>query len=150
NGIAVIEVPYVRDLIDHVEFDTIYHEHLCYFSVSAVVALLRRHSLTLQHVEHFPIHGGSLRLHLGHERIIAPDVKRYLEEELARGMNQEDFYRDFAGRVASIGESLRTLLLELKGRRKRIVAYGAAAKGATLLNTLALGRDVLDYVVDRN
>lgn len=150
DGVAVIEVPYVRELINHCEFDTIYHEHLCYFSVGSVMALCRRHGLTLQHVEHVPIHGGSLRLHVGRDRVISTAVKDDLEDELHTKMNEFSFYQDFAARVAAIKQSLTAMLGELKRQGKRIAAYGAAAKGATLLNTFGIGRDLLDYVVDRN
>ena len=150
GGVAVIEVPYVRDLIDHCEFDTIYHEHLCYFSVTALAALFRRHSLSLNDVRRLPIHGGSLRLYVGHEVAVTPAAQAILEEERSLGVDRIDFYRDFAARVGGIRSGLLELLTGLKGEGKRIAAYGAAAKGATLINYVGIGRELIDYVVDRN
>src|SRR5204862_5847591 len=99
GGVAVIEVPYVKDLIDHVEFDTIYHEHLCYFSLTALDNLFRGHDLWLQDVERVAIHGGSLRLFVGKNPPPGGDaggarVAALLAEEVAWGGNQIEFYRD--------------------------------------------------------
>jgi SAM-dependent methyltransferase len=151
DGVAVIEVPYLRDLIDKVEFDTIYHEHLCYFSATALDTLFARHRLTLADVERIPIHGGSLRLtvaHAGAPR--SPNVAGILAEERRIGMTEFDYYAGFAVRVASLRRALRDLLFELKRGGHAIAAYGASAKGATLLNTFGIGRDLIDYVVDRS
>jgi SAM-dependent methyltransferase len=156
DGLAVIEVPYVKDLIDQCEFDTIYHEHLCYFSLTALNHLFQRHNLVIQDVEHIPIHGGSLRLCVaadgGQQR--AADrrsaVRSLLAEEAAWGVDRLDFYQGFAGRVENSKRLLRTLLLRLKQEGKRLAAYGAAAKGSTLLNYCGLGQEVLDFVVDRS
>lgn len=150
GGTAVIEVPYVRDLIEHCEFDTIYHEHLCYFSVTALVRLFSRHALTLNDVQRLPIHGGSLRLFVGHDSTMSAAVQALLEEERSLGVDRVDFFRDFAKRVESIRDELRSLLAGLKREGKRIAAYGAAAKGATLINYVDIGSDVIDFVVDRN
>lgn len=150
SGTAVIEVPYVRDLIEHCEFDTIYHEHLCYFSVTALTRLFARHGLTLNDVRRLPIHGGSLRLFVGHEKSVSRAVERMLEEERDLGVDRVDFYRDFAVRVRGIRTALRSLLDGLKAEGKRIAAYGAAAKGATLINYADIGSEYIDFVVDRN
>jgi SAM-dependent methyltransferase len=150
GGVAAIEAPYVKDLIDRCEFDTIYHEHLCYFSVSALDHLFRRHSLFANHVEHLPIHGGSLRLFAEpHEK---PDcsVTNTLREEAARGVGRLGYYLEFAAKVRQIRRELRALLVKLKRQGKRIAAYGAAAKGATLINYVDIGQDLIDFVVDRN
>jgi SAM-dependent methyltransferase len=152
QGLAVIEVPYLKDLIDHDEFDTIYHEHLCYFSVTALDRLFRRHALMIQDVEHLPIHGGSLRLFVMKE-VSAPQstaVHTFLEEEAAWGVHTLEVYRGFARRVEQVKRSLRSTLLGFKHNGKRLAAYGAAAKGSTLLNCLGIGHNVLDFVVDRN
>jgi SAM-dependent methyltransferase len=151
DGVATIENPYVRDLVDRGEFDTIYHEHFCYFSCTAVDALLRRHGLFLNDVERFDdLHGGTLRWYAGHHEDPSPAVRRYLAEEQRCGLTGADYYRHFAGRVASIQAELRDLLGDLKARGHRLAAYGAAAKGATLLNSTGIGLDLLDFVVDRN
>lgn len=150
DGVAVIEVPYVRDLIDHSEFDTIYHEHLCYFSVTALDYLFRRHTLFLNEVKRLSIHGGSLRLYVSHREAAGESVKALLREETAGKLNRLSYYRDFAGRVHSVKNSLRSLLSSLKAEGKHIAAYGAAAKGGTLINYAGIGKEFVDFVVDRN
>jgi SAM-dependent methyltransferase len=156
DGVAVIEAPYVKDLLDRLEFDTIYHEHLCYFSLTAVDRLFRRHGLTIARVERVPIHGGSLRLFAclpevaGREPGGRETVERLLAEERAWGMDSPAIYQDFARRVGDLKITLRNLLLDLKRQGKRLAAYGAAAKGSTLLNYFGIGADVLDFVVDRS
>lgn len=149
-GVAVIECPYVKDLIDHCEFDTIYHEHLCYFSVTALNHLFTRHGLSLNHVEHHPIHGGSLRLHVEKQIDLQDSVEKYLALERGAGVNQPDYYNNFASRVAGLKSTLYRLLVDLKTRGKTLAAYGAAAKGAVMLNVAGIGADLIDFVVDRN
>jgi SAM-dependent methyltransferase len=150
TGTAVFEFPYVRDLIEHGEFDTIYHEHLCYFSAHAVDALFRRHGLYLNHVERLPIHGGSLRVYFNHKENVGDAVKKLLAEEKKLGLDGHDYFKAFAERVHSIRDELRDLLMSLKKQGKKIAAYGAAAKGSTMVNFCSLGTDVIDFVVDRN
>ncbi|MGE0143139.1 MAG: methyltransferase domain-containing protein [Planctomycetota bacterium] len=150
NGTTSIEAPWVKDLVEHCEFDTIYHEHLCYFSVTAVDRLFRRHGLFLNKVVHLPIHGGSIRYHAG--RTAEPDgsVAAMMAMEKQLGVDRPEFYADFAVRVRALRESLRKLLLGLREQGHSIAAYGAAAKGAILLNYVGLGPDVIDFCVDRN
>lgn len=152
DGVAVIEVPYVREMIDRCEFDTIYHEHLCYFSLTALQALFRRHGLEIQQVEPLAIHGGSLRVFVGHRGEAAPSacVSDMLEREAAWGVNNLDFYRGFSERVEQVKSTLRCLLENLKGKGARVAAYGAAAKGTTLLNYCGIGTEWLEFVVDRS
>ena len=152
DGIAVIEVPYLKDLIDHCEFDTIYHEHLCYFSLTALDRLLERNGLTLVDVERDPIHGGSLRFFAGHPgpRRRSDSVTALLEEESGWGAGDFTAYGAFARRVEKTRASLCELLSGLKQQGKRLAAYGAAAKGSTLLNYCKIGRETLDFVVDRS
>jgi len=150
DGAAVIEVPYVRDLIDHCEFDTIYHEHLCYFSVTALDRLFRRHGMFLNHIRHLPIHGGSLRLYVEKTEQVQDSVKAALAEEHRRGLDRLEFYVDFASRVDGIKRELGRLLQELKEQGKRLAAYGAAAKGAILINYVGIGPELVDFVADRN
>lgn len=151
NGIAVIEVPYVKDMIDHCEFDTIYHEHLCYFSVTALVKLFERHGLTLYHVEHLTIHGGSLRLFVSKkQREKSSIIAQMLEHEHVIGLDRIDYFGSFAARVAGLRDKLKDMLVDLKQSGHRLAGYGAAAKGTILLNYAGIGRELLDYVVDRN
>ena len=150
TGVAVIEMPYVKDLIDHCEFDTIYHEHLCYFSLTALDALFRRHALCINEVRHLPIHGGSLRIYVEKRDNVGPSVTEMLAAEKAEKVDRAEYYRDFSHRVEDVKSNLRRLLAGLKQDGKTIAAYGAAAKGSTLINYVGIGKELVDFVVDRN
>jgi hypothetical protein len=150
DGVAEIEVPYVRELIDNLEFDTIYHEHLCYFSVMSLDSLFHRHGLCLNRVRRVPIHGGSLRLTVGRRRDRDDSVRMLVQEETTEGMNRFEYYRDFGERVATVQGSLRRMLHTLNMEGKRIAAYGAAAKGTVLLNSSGIGADLVEFVADKS
>ena len=138
DGVAVIEVPYVKDMIECCEFDTIYHEHLSYFSVTSLKNLFTRNQLSIARVERLPIHGGTLRIYVSHEQSSVLDDETDLN------------YTDFSNKVERLRADLVSLLAELKSQDKRIAVYGASAKGTTLLNYCHLGKETLDYVVDRS
>lgn len=151
DGVITVENPYVRDLIEHGEFDTIYHEHHSYFSCTAVDRLVRRHGLFLNDVEYFPdLHGGTLRWHIGPRERVTERTREYLANEQAAGLTGFDYYRNFGQRVQDIRRDLLALLTELRAQGKSIAAYGAAAKGSTLVNFAGIGTDLIDFVVDRN
>lgn len=150
EGVAVIEAPYVKDLIDHCEFDTIYHEHLCYFSLTALVNLFRQHGMSIVDVERLPIHGGSLRIFASKTGEVSERVKCLLEEENAWGVDRFDFYAQFGKKVEQLRANLRAMLDSFKQDGKRIAVYGASAKGSTLLNYFGIGQNIIDYVVDRS
>jgi SAM-dependent methyltransferase len=150
DGHAVVEFPYVRDLVDKIEFDTIYHEHRCYFSATSAARLFARHGLHLNDVRRVPIHGGSLRLTFNPEAAPSPAVEAILAEERALGIDRYDYYRDFGARVQDFRAGARDTVMGLKRDGNRIAAYGAAAKGTILLNYLGFDERVIDYVVDRN
>jgi SAM-dependent methyltransferase len=150
DGVAVIEAPYVKELIDHGEFDTIYHEHLCYFSVTALKRLFERHGLSLNRVEPLAIHGGSLRLFVGKRERADRSVAEHLEAERQAGVDRLEYYTGFSARVARIRSALVALLEHLKREGARIAGYGAAAKGTILLNFTGVGREMLEFVADRN
>jgi SAM-dependent methyltransferase len=150
DGVAVIECPYVKDLIEHGEFDTIYHEHLCYFSVTALRALFSRHGLYITRVVPLSIHGGSLRVFVEKQNRPEQSVPDYIESEQRLGLDRLDYYADFSNRVSQIRTELNELLQGLKERKARIVGYGAAAKGTIMLNYVGIGQETLDFVVDRN
>jgi SAM-dependent methyltransferase len=150
DGIAVLEMPYVVDLIEHCEFDTIYHQHLCYFSVSALDRLFHRHGLFLNDVRRLAIHGGSLRIFVGRSAERQPAVEALLAAERAAGCLGPEPYQRFAARVQSLRAALRGVVQRRKAAGHRIAGYGAAAKATTLLSYCGFGTDVLDYVVDRN
>ena len=151
DGVLTVENPSVRTLIEHVEFDTIYHEHYCYFSCTSVDALMRRHGLHLNDVEYFPdLHGGTLRWYIGRTDDRTGRCRDLLDDERDAGMSELAFYSHFAERVAACQTQLRALLERLNADGRRVAAYGAAAKGATLLNSCRIGTDLVEYVVDRN
>jgi SAM-dependent methyltransferase len=152
DGVAIIEVPWVRELVRNLEFDTIYHEHLSYFSLTSLVSLFERHRLAVFDVEPIPIHGGSLRIQVGHGDATRRNgrVQELLEREQAEGLTDREYYADFGGRVLALGRELRQLLQGLKHAGHSIAAYGASAKGSTLLNCIGIGRETLDFVVDRS
>jgi SAM-dependent methyltransferase len=150
EGLAVIEVPYIKDLIDYCEFDTIYHEHLCYFSVTALDYLFRQNGLYLNNVERLPIHGGSLRLYVARRENVQESVQGLLTQEQQLAVDKYQYYESFGEKVQNIRRQMRKLLHGKKEEGKTIAAYGAAAKGAIMLNFIGTGSDVIDYVVDRN
>ncbi|OKH23038.1 methyltransferase [Hydrococcus rivularis NIES-593] len=150
TGVAVIEAPYVVDLVDHCEFDTIYHQHLCYFSVTALDKLFRRHSLYLNDIQRTSIHGGSLRLFVEPREAVKESVKALLKKEAELGVDRIDYYREFGDRVMSVKYSLLDILWDLKKQGKKIAAYGAAAKATTLLSYVGINKTLVDYVVDLN
>lgn len=150
DGVAVIEAPYVRDLIDHCEFDTIYHEHLCYFSVTALNRLFLDRGLCLSEVRRIPTHGGSLRLFIEHGTEPSQQVNELLLEETQLGLGLTNYYESFADRVSVLQRDLLSLLDSLRSAGKTIAGYGAAAKGTTLLNASGVRSEHLDFVVDRN
>jgi SAM-dependent methyltransferase len=151
DGEAVIEAPYVKEMIDRCEFDTIYHEHLCYFSLTALDALFQRHGLVVADVERIPVHGGSLRVFVRRQGApVAQSVIDLRAEEAGWGVSEPGPYEAFAARVAQLEQELLDLLGRLKGEGSSIAAYGAAAKGSTLLNVFGIGAETLDFVVDRS
>lgn len=151
DGVILIEVPYLREMIDRCEFDTIYHEHLSYFSLTALNALFFRNGLTIQKVERLPIHGGTLRVYVGFKQDeVDSSVTDLLAEEASWGVTDIRFYNGFGAKVELLRDELVALVRKLKGQDKRIAVYGASAKGSTLLNYCGIGRETLDYVVDRS
>jgi SAM-dependent methyltransferase len=150
SGVVVIECPYVKPLIDHNEFDTIYHEHLCYFSMTALDALFRRHGLYINDVRQLSIHGGSIRIYAEKKEDVKASVSGMLADERAIGLDHFDYYRDFADRVRKTCADLKALVSDLKAKGHRLAGYGAAAKGTTLINFAHIGTETLEYIVDRN
>jgi SAM-dependent methyltransferase len=153
DGGISIEVPYLRDLIEHREYDTIYHEHLSYFSVGVLAKLFRRHGLEVYDVERVPIHGGSIRVHgqrQGASRPASDRLRGILAEEAALGLDNVEFHRKFADEVSRTRDALLALLRRLKAEGKRVAGYGAPAKGNTQLNYCGIGTDLVAYTVDKS
>lgn len=157
KGVAIIEAPYLVDFIEKVEFDTIYHEHFSYYSLIAVQHLANRHGLLVSDVQHVNIHGGSLRYFIRHashadnaDSVMTSNVEQILAHEHKLKVSHFSFYKAFAEKVHQLKNALMNCLQELKSQGKSIAAYGASAKGSTLLNAFDIGPDILDYVVDRS
>ena len=157
DGVAVIENHYVKALIDHVEFDSIYHEHLCYYSATSIKNLFAIHNLKLVDIEQLAVHGGSLRAYFqpaqgpcSLEKTGEKRVRALLEEEASWGVSDFQFYKNFNLKVEDLKQDLVNLLKKTKSQGKTVVVYGASAKSTTLLNNFGIGRETLDYVVDRS
>lgn len=150
TGVAVIEAPYVVDLVDHIEFDTIYHQHLCYFSVHALDKLFRRHGLYLNNITRIAVHGGTLRMFIEPNENVGNTVKALLAEEKRRKVDRIDYYTDFAARVEKFKVELLGILNAVKARGKTIAGYGAAAKACTMLAYLGIDKKYLNFIADLN
>jgi SAM-dependent methyltransferase len=150
GGVAVIEAPHVKPMVERLEFDTIYHEHLCYYSLTALQPLFKRHGLEIVDVHELPLHGGSLQVHAALSGSPSDRVRRLLEDERKAGVGELEFYRDFGDKVRRLRNDLVEKLDGLKSSGSRIAAYGASAKGATLLNYCRIGHETLDFVADRS
>jgi SAM-dependent methyltransferase len=152
GGVAVIETPYLRELVDRLEFDTIYHEHVFYHSLTALSRVLERAGLSIVDVERIAVHGGSLRVFAMRRGAAEPTeaVDALLAEEALVGLCSPAYYATFAGRVAALGQELRTMLTGLRSQGHTVAAYGAAAKGAVLLNAFGIGPDLIAFVADRS
>ena len=154
TGVVTIEFPHLLRLIEGNQFDTLYHEHFCYFSFMVASAVLAAHGLIVFDVEEWPTHGGSLRVfarHAENESLSpAPRVAAMSGREAAAGLNALDSYGCFAQRVIQTKHCLLEFLIAAKRSGNRIVGYGAPGKGNTLLNYCGIRTDFLDYTVDRN
>jgi SAM-dependent methyltransferase len=152
TGRVVLEFPYACDLIEHLEFDTIYHEHIFYFTLTALIPLFERHGLEVVDVERIPIHGGSLRLTTAHAgaHSASARVQQLRTEELKKGVGTTEYYEGFADRVHQLRLELKELVSTIRKSGKTIAAYGASAKGSTLLNFYGLGLETIDFVADRS
>jgi hypothetical protein len=149
--IVAFEVPYLADFFEGTEYDTIYHEHLSYIPVRALEALTQGTVFFVQRIDHYPIHGGSILFHLrrrSSKAAVHASVGQALEREARLGLGEPATWKVFADRVNRIRTELPALVRHLKGEGKRIIGYGASAKGNTLLNTCGLGTAEMDYIID--
>jgi hypothetical protein len=153
RGLAIVEVPYLGELVDRLEYDTVYHEHLCYFSVAALARLYERAGLGIVRIDRVPVHGGSLRVYAASDERVrnhAPEVVAMIAAERAAGLHDLARYRRLAGEVEENRRALRALLAGLRAQGRTIAGYGAPAKGNTLLNYCGITVDELPYTVDRS
>lgn len=151
NGIITLEFPHLLELIKFNQFDTIYHEHFSYLSLTTVNNIFKEHDLKIFDVEKLPTHGGSLRVYVGHKNSshrIMSSVDLILEEEKINKLTSKETYSDFQSKADKIKNSLLKFLIDSKSEGKVVVAYGAAAKGNTLLNYSGIKPDLIGYVAD--
>jgi SAM-dependent methyltransferase len=154
GGVITLEFPHLLNLIEQNQFDTVYHEHFSYFSLLAVEPVFHRHGLRLFDVDCLPTHGGSLRIYACHDndtaRQTTPRVAELNSRETAAGLRTPACYAAFGERVRETKRKLLTFLIGARRSGKRVAAYGAAAKGNTLLNYCGIRTDFIDFVADRN
>ena len=154
DGIATFEFPHLMQLVAKTQFDTVYHEHYSYLSLTAVEKIFSSNGLTIFDVEELPTHGGSLRVyaHRSDTGRHAPTVRlaQLLKKEASAGVTGADFYRGFQAEADRVKNDLLHFLLDAWRSKRRVAAYGAAAKGNTLLNYAGVRPDLLAYVVDKN
>jgi len=154
NGVLTLEFPHLLQLIERNEFDTIYHEHFSYFSMLTTERLLRAHGLQAFDVEELTTHGGSLRVYACREddesHEILPAVRKLMEEEERAGLATTQGYEGFGRRVKQTKAALLEFLLTAAKQGKSVAAYGAPGKSATLLNFCGIGKDMIEYTVDRS
>jgi 2-polyprenyl-3-methyl-5-hydroxy-6-metoxy-1,4-benzoquinol methylase len=154
EGVITMEFPHLLQLINHNQFDTIYHEHFSYLSLNTVTKIFVAHNLTIFDVEELTTHGGSLRIYAKHtDNDKLPISDRFitlLQREKDAGLEQINTYLDFSEKVISTKHKLLSFLIETKEAGKKVVGYGAAAKGNTLLNYCGIRTDFLDYTCDRS
>jgi SAM-dependent methyltransferase len=152
DGVVTMEFPHLMPLIEENQFDTIYHEHFSYLSFHTVRRIFAEHGLILFDVEELSTHGGSLRIYARHDeddsKPVTPNVTVLLEKEVAKGMLQLDYYLNFQQKADKVKYALLAFLLEQKEQGKKVAAYGAAAKGNTLLNYCGVKKDLIEFVVD--
>jgi SAM-dependent methyltransferase len=153
QGTITLEFPHVQKLLDENQFDTIYHEHFSYYSLLTIEIMARRLGLVLFDVEEIPTHGGSLRVYLGHAasgRQPSAAVRDLIARERAAGLDDARNYEAFEERARRTKRELLRFMIDAKERGRRIAGYGAPGKGNTLLNYCGIGRDFIDFTVDRN
>ncbi len=153
DGRVIVEVPYAREMLERLEYDTIYHEHLCYFSITALLALFEAAGLVAVQVDHMPVHGGTIRFQGGlreFHRAHAAAVLEMSRDEIEGGLTSLDRWRRFAADVERQRAALVAMLERLRAEGRTVAAYGAPAKGNTLLNYCGIGTDLVAFTVDRS
>jgi 2-polyprenyl-3-methyl-5-hydroxy-6-metoxy-1,4-benzoquinol methylase len=154
NGVATFEFPHLLQMVKHAQFDTIYHEHFSYLSLTAVNRIFEHNGLQVIDVQEISTHGGSLRVfaqrkdHVHHQ--VSNSVNALLAVEEKAGLKSVSYYSEFQERADKIKNDLTAFLIQAKKENKKVLAYGAAAKGNTLLNYAGIRPDLLPFVVDRN
>lgn len=151
NGVSTFEFPHLMQLVANNQFDTIYHEHFSYLSLISVQAMMKDAGLRVFHVEEIPTHGGSLRVYATHENAIhktRESVEKILQKEKNTGMDKMDFYTGFQKNIEKVCKDFMEFLKQAKTEGKKVAAYGAAAKGNTLMNYCNIDSDLISFVCD--
>ncbi len=152
-GVVTLEFPHLLRLISEVQFDTIYHEHFSYFSLTTIVNLAERHALRVVDVEQLPSHGGSLRVYLAHDggpHAVSSQVTELLALETARGLTDMAAYSGFSAKVEKVKRDFLAALIDAREKGLKVAGYGAPGKGNTMLNYCGIGPDLISFTVDRN
>jgi SAM-dependent methyltransferase len=152
DGVFVVQAIYLGGMVENTAFDQIYHEHLCYYTLRSLSALLERHGLEVFETNLVPIHGGTIEAYVARKgtRGVGRSVRHLQEAEAASRLGEIDTYRRFAANVLALRDRLRALLLAYRADGRSVWAYGAPAKGATLLNSFAIGPDLVQKAVEKN
>ena len=154
HGVITMEFPHLMQLVDNNQFDTIYHEHFSYLSFYTVKQIFEAQGLEMFDVQEIPTHGGSLRIYAKHKedktKNISENVAMLLNKEKAKGLNELEYYTNFTQKALTVKMNLTEFLIQQKRAGKLVAAYGAAAKGNTLLNYCGIKKDMIDFVVDAN
>lgn len=154
DGVATFENPHLLLLVEQKQFDTVYHEHYSYLSITSVSEIFKANGLTLFDVEEIPIHGGSLRYYAQRSdtgnKAISKNIIEFKVKEIKAGLTSLDFYQGFQSQAEAIKFDFLTFLLHQKSNGKKVAAYGAAAKGNTMLNFCGLRSDLIEFIVDKN
>ena len=154
QGVITMEFPHLMQLVDNNQFDTIYHEHFSYLSFYTVKQIFESQGLEMFDVQEIPTHGGSLRIYAKHKeditKHISENVEALLNKEKAKGINNLEYYKNFTQKALTVKMNLTEFLIQQKRAGKLVAAYGAAAKGNTLLNYCGIKKDMIDFVVDAN
>lgn len=152
NGVITMEFPHLMQLIENNQFDTIYHEHFSYYSFITVKSIFESHGIEIFDVDQIPTHGGSLRIYAKHEedktKKISSNVKNLTDLEISKKMNTIEYYKNFQDKANKIKYDLQQFLIKQKLNGKIVAAYGAAAKGNTLLNYCGIKKDLINFVAD--
>ena len=154
TGVITMEFPHLMQLIENNQFDTIYHEHFSYLSFLTIKSVFEAHNLEIYDVEQLPTHGGSLRIYAKHIEDDSKEISNNVEDlfnlEISKKMNTMDYYKDFQNKANRIKSEFVNFLIQQKLNKKKVVAYGAAAKGNTLLNYCGIKQDLIGFVVDKS
>ena len=150
QGIFIFEVPYLLDLVKNLEFDTVYHEHLSYFSILPIINLLNQFNLEIFDIQKQSVHGGTIRIFVSKKNNfkIKDSVKKFIKLEYEFGINNLKTYDKFSDDIKNLKNNIVELLQKLKNEKKSLFGYGASAKGNVLLNYCNIDYNILDYIID--